>query len=228
MAETETRSKAVREWIVGLLLPMAIFAYTYQKDRSDEQSRELDRVSTIIKSLGSTNALERSYARTYIEYLYHKNKAPDVVRDLLVVNVSSAPTAGESEAAVKTLEVIQPAESKSPASSIEKNLPVRIYVQIRSEADRSTGQQAQRMRAANGISVPGIEVVSFGPSATELRYFHSEDKARAEDIARQLTDLGVATKPTDTRALAEKTKARVPIGQLELWLAPSLKFKEQL
>jgi hypothetical protein len=69
MAESETLSKVVREWITGLLIPAAIFVYTYQKERSDEQSRALDRVSTIIKSLGSTSAEERSLARSYIEYL---------------------------------------------------------------------------------------------------------------------------------------------------------------
>jgi len=78
------------------------------------------------------------------------------------------------------------------------------------------------------VSVPGIEVLSFGPSKTEVRYFHLEDKAKAEDIAKRLTDLGLAATATDTQALAEKIKARVPLGQLELWFAPGAKFKEPL
>lgn len=228
MADPETRSKALREWITGLLLPLAIFVYTYQKDQSDEKSRELDRVTTIIKSLGSTSSLERSYARSYIEYLYRNHQAPAVVNDLLAINVSAAPTSAESKAALRTLETVQSSAQAPDQAAVVKSLPSRLYIQVTSAADRATAVQLQGLLSGNGLSVPGIEVVATGPSLSEVRYFHQEDRSRAEGIAKKMTQLGIPTVAKDTQALAKLINASVPMGQMELWLASNATLKQPL
>ena len=226
MAEPERTSKAVREWIAGLLLPLTIFVYTYQKDKSDGQQRELDRITTVIRSLGSTSQEERSLARSYVQYLAQKGQAPPEVVTLLSSNVSTASTPTESAAAVRALQVVQKADPTLAqlVQNAVNDLPVRLYLQIRSENDRPTAEQVQKLLSAKDLTLPGVEVVSVGPDTSEIRYFHSTDKPEAEALALRLTNAGIKTVPKDATGFAHLINSSVPQKQLELWLSPGAKL----
>ncbi|MDP9171141.1 MAG: hypothetical protein M3N54_11030 [Acidobacteriota bacterium] len=219
---------AAREWITGLLLPLAIFVYTWQKDKADDQQRALDRITAIIHSLGSSVESERSLARSYIEYLgVHGQADPEVV-SLLSSSISTAPTATESAQAARVLDSVQSHNANlAPAvKDVLKDLPVRLYLQIRTESDRSVAQQVQRLLAGSNLTVPGIELVNTGPSTSEIRYYHASDQPEAVELARKLTAAGIPTVPKDSSAFAKTLNSRVPEKQIELWLAPGVKFTE--
>jgi hypothetical protein len=221
------KSKPYREWITGLLIPLVIFIYGCQKDDSDRKQRDLDRLATIIRSLGSTSPAERSLARSYIDYLSSKNELPAGAVELLSTNASTAATKQESSAAVATLSVVK-SQDPSLASAVDqavKKLPSRLFIQIRSDSDRDVATQVQSLLASPELTTPGIEVVKVGPSSSEVRYFYPEDKDLAQSISQKLTGMGIPTSAKDSRGFAKLLVSSVPKGQLELWLAPGAKLQ---
>lgn len=225
MSEGESTSKAIREWIAGLLLPVAIFAYTLSKDRADEQQRELDRVATIIKSLGSSSEAERSLARSYITYLARHNEAPQEALELLQANYATAATPAESAAIRQTIETVQQQDTRlSPAQSVVNNLPYKVFLQIRDNDDRPTAVLVQRALIANGIIAPGIELVAdHGPDKNTVFYFHPEDLKEAQAISQKLTAAGIPTEPVDGSHYTTLKAISVPQRQLEIWLIKGAK-----
>ncbi|RXH57111.1 hypothetical protein [Granulicella sibirica] len=226
MPEGESKSKAIREWIAGLLLPVAIFAYTLSKDRADEQQRELDRVATIIKSLGSTSEAERSLARSYITYLSRHNEAPQEALDLLQANYATASTPAESAAIRQTIETVQQQDTKQAPNtpSVVNNLPYKVFLQIRDNDDRPTAVLVQRALIANNILAPGIELVAdHGPDKNTVFYFHPEDLKEAQTISKKLTDAGIPAEPVDGSQYTSFKAISVPQRQLEIWLIKGAK-----
>jgi hypothetical protein len=160
-----------------------------------------------------------------VEYLAQNRQAPREVVTLLSSNVSTASTTTESAAAVRALQAVQQADpTLAPlVKNAVNDLPVRLYIQIRSDSDRPTAEQVQRLFSANDMTVPGIELVSVGPAASEIRYFHSTDKPKAEELAQKLKSAGIATDAKDASGFARLINSNVPQKQLELWLAPGAK-----
>jgi len=72
--------KVVGTLVSGVLIPVAIFLvgqiYRRQKERSDQKSRELDKISQFIKHLTSENEKERIVALKVSKYLYAQNQLP--------------------------------------------------------------------------------------------------------------------------------------------------------
>ena len=90
----------------------------------------------------------------------------------------------------------------------------RVYVQYVAR-DVAAAKSAQAQLRKLGYAVPGIEQVdpAKAPSRSEVRFFHPEDRGDAGKLASQLGN--VQLQPISD------PKGVVPLGQFEVWLAPS-------
>jgi len=216
----------LREWIVGVALPVAIFLstflYTRSKDKADDEQRNTDRVAIIIKSLGSANEPERYLARGYVKYLAKHQEAPSELVELLLTDASNAKTPAESADAVSALRALasQGEQQNNAITKDVNNLPVRVYIHIQKEQDRATAAEIQRWLATLGYAVPGIELVGVNLRTSQVRYANSADAGLAKTLADQLdkkyTGLNVQTQSIG--AYAASQNIAVPLRVLELWL----------
>jgi len=99
----------------------------------------------------------------------------------------------------------------------------RVYIHIFDEADRPAARQLESwIKTDRRWLAPGIENVVAtaarrgsrppgGTSTIDVRFFHEEDRARAEQIVRYAVAAG-------NRAVARQVRnTRAPAGQLEVW-----------
>jgi hypothetical protein len=92
-----------------------------------------------------------------------------------------------------------------------------LYINIGSEAQREYAERIVAPLARRGIRVGGIRVVGAGPPVSDLRYFHSADRAEAVRINRALD---VAGKPAQSLRYVPGLEDRQPRSHYELWLPP--------
>ena len=91
----------------------------------------------------------------------------------------------DSEVGRVATEVAQNAASRASMSP-------RLYIHIRSEADRPAAKRLAEGLKARGYLVPGIErLVDRGPSSAQLRYFRQTDEADAREVLSSLHEMGV-------------------------------------
>ena len=72
-----------------------------------------------------------------------------------------------------------------------------IYLQIRTDKQRNAALKIQEILKINHFIVPGIETLTIGPAATEVRYFRENEAEQAQKIAdllRQQKIPGVSVK----------------------------------
>src|SRR5712692_5473219 len=108
----------IAKLLTAVLVPVAIFLvgnhYTAQKDSSDREQRNLDRISGLIKNLASENLSERLIAINYITFLAQKQEAPADLVPLLIASVEKKPDSPEGRAAATALRTIETNKSLSP------------------------------------------------------------------------------------------------------------------
>jgi hypothetical protein len=116
----------------------------------------------------------------------------------------------------------------SDASSSSTAVPTRgraadrppgalLYIVVGSEAQREYAEHILAPLARRGIRVGGIRVVGAGPPVSDLRYFHSADRAEAATINRALDAVG---KPAQRLRYVPGLEDRQPRSHYELWLPP--------
>lgn len=122
-----------------------------------------------------------------------------------------------AEAAASAADAELPRASKtslSPSAPAASGAPKRIYVQIANEDQRARGEQIRAAFRDKGYLMPGIEDVgSRAPAKPDVRYFRPEDKDAAEEVARELSQMGIDV------GEARQISMRAQPGQLEIWLA---------
>jgi hypothetical protein len=126
-----------------------------------------------------------------------------------------APDPGVTAAAPPV--VLPPPPKPEPSSSVPNTLQPRVYIQIRdqSQHDQATAI-ATALRAANFL-VPGIELVTVGPSVTELRYLQAGEQDEAQRAVDVLAGAGVQA---TLRFVQLKSRGRERQRHYELWFAP--------
>jgi hypothetical protein len=92
-----------------------------------------------------------------------------------------------------------------------------IYIHIRSENQQSTATRIKNSLEEKGYTVPRILVVSSGPRAMQMRYFH-DDRDQASRIVHDMDDLKLGPIAIESIPNYEKT---MPPKRYELWLAPN-------
>jgi hypothetical protein len=103
---------------------------------------------------------------------------------------------------------------------------VRLWVHVRSSAQIVIGNKIiARITSGSPSSLlierKPIQLVSQGPSQTQLRFFKSADEAVAQDIAKRLKPM---IGDVDIQDFSEryKTVDWIKPGHLELWLSPQV------
>jgi hypothetical protein len=92
----------------------------------------------------------------------------------------------------------------------------RVYLHILDERQRRAATIVQKQLQEAGYSVPGIEQLEKGPSASEIRFFTSDDAAGADRLRAVLQRAGVELVIRDlTKRYATSTAIRP--GQFEIW-----------
>jgi hypothetical protein len=97
----------------------------------------------------------------------------------------------------------------------------RVFVHITAEADRPLVRRLANGLKSAGFEVPGIEVVS-GDTNGDVRYFHPQDSAAAEQL-KELVEDGLQVEETEMNLeifRIARLASRVRPGTLELWLPP--------
>jgi Novel STAND NTPase 1 len=93
----------------------------------------------------------------------------------------------------------------------------RVYVQIRDEKQRDQADRAAKALRDAKFIVPGIDVVSLGPSVTELRYLQADEEAEAKRAVGVLKGVGI---DSTLRFVQLKVRSKARPFHYELWLAP--------
>ena len=111
------------------------------------------------------------------------------------------------------VQTVAPPVNPDPAPQAQ--LPPRVYIQIRDESQRAQAvHAAEALRKAKFV-VPGIAVVTVGPTVTELRYLQDDEEDDARRAVAVLADVEVRA----TLRLV-RLKGRSRDRHYELWLAP--------
>ena len=217
----------IAKLLTAALVPLAIFLvgnqYTSQKDSSDREQRNLDRISGLIKNLASENSSERVMAINYITFLAQKQEAPADLVPLLISSVEKKPESPEGRAAATALKTIETNKSLSPlVQQTLSSLPARVFLHIRDEAQRAKAKDIQDQLVANGWPVPGIERVSAGPEKTIVKYFRPEDQPEAQQIADALHNLKIDATTSNSSAFLKSANLTVPPRHFEIWFSPTV------
>jgi hypothetical protein len=125
---------------------------------------------------------------------------------------SVAPPVAPAETAPAPVETAETAPPEAPAAADLLN-SARISLNYPTTAARTATELAAALRAA-GAGEANVVPVGFSVSATNIRYYHSEDRAAAEAVA---TLVG-ATGPVETRDFTNFRPSPLP-GIIEVWLS---------
>src|SRR5262245_20937308 len=100
----------------------------------------------------------------------------------------------------------------------QATLKPRVYFHIRDESQRTQAKQlADTLESRANVVVPGVRRVGTGPSETEFRYFKSGEKQEAEQIANDLTSLGLKVETKYVPGFESSNKIRP--RHYELWIS---------
>ena len=109
------------------------------------------------------------------------------------------------------------AATPGPAATATAASGRLLYIVVGSEAQREYAERIVAPHARRGIRVGGIRVAPGGPPVSDLRYFHSADRAEAATINRALDAVG---KPAQRLRYVAGLEDREPRSRYELWLPP--------
>lgn len=110
----------------------------------------------------------------------------------------------------------EPAGPRIPITPVTTSTtaPNNLLIRVGSPAQRARVQAAAATLATHGLTFGEIGNLRRGSNASELRYFHASDKARAMRTYKVLREAGVPVR----RVYRVWDRANIQPGQYELWL----------
>jgi hypothetical protein len=152
---------------------------------------------------------ERAQAKAIIDYA-------DRAR---VASIQRPEPAASASAAVATPPVLGSSLSKALDNAA---LPVRVYLQVASEADIPKAEAAKTALRQAGLIAPGIEVVppKSVPTQNDLRYCEGKIDANALERVRAAVATAVSPQPL-LKPLAPRLCTNVRYNHFEIWYARS-------
>jgi len=78
---------------------------------------------------------------------------------------------------------------KEVVSKIEQEIRPVVYIQIQNEQQRNQAKSIKLNLEDNEFSVPGIELVSDGPTINQLRYYRKREEDEANQIIQTLRNV---------------------------------------
>lgn len=221
--------------VASVALPLALFFAGHilanQQALDADLRRREDRVTDLLKYLGSKEVKERLLGISVLRAISRDGKLPPELSTALVEIAvtdsdsrvqNAALTAVDAQVPSEpppTVAVGQPAPVRQVAAVSGRQLPARLYVQIVSEDQRADADRIGKQIAKDAsLVVPGIEQVAGARLTTsEVRYFWPEDKAEADQIADILRSMSVPVTVTFPERYARSGRPR----HFELWLKPT-------
>src|SRR5262245_31015735 len=221
------KTDVIVKMISAIFLPFVLLLVGQMYDRRERTSTqervkadvEASRITTLLRSLASESARERTMALTVAQYFGDRGELPQELLPPIQEMALHDPSAEVAKAAGGALNATAK-RNPALASEIQRSVAheaTRVYFEISSEAQRDLAKRLSTALAAGGYSVPGIEVVDVPPDQTQVRFFHAEDKPRAEDLAKRLGAFGLK----DVRLHLITGQDRAPVKQLEVWISAS-------
>jgi hypothetical protein len=141
-------------------------------------------------------------------------RAAEVRRDNVEAQLTEAAVAAPAWSDGATAQGGPPLEVPGAACGYP---PPRVFIQFVGEGDRSEVESLRDSMSAAGWRVPGIELVARGHTAGDVRYYHAEQRACAEELAAVMARS--TGRPFGVVSL-EGSYRNLPENQLELWLPP--------
>ena len=148
---------------------------------------------------------ERAQAKAIIDYA-------DRARINAIQRPETAASAAAAPAPVVTSSLSQALDNAA--------LPVRVYLQVASEADIPLAEAAKTALRQAGLIAPGIEVVpaKSAPVQNDLRYCEGKVDVNALERVKAAVALAVNPPPLP-KALAPRLCANVRYNHFEIWYA---------
>jgi DNA repair exonuclease SbcCD ATPase subunit len=93
-----------------------------------------------------------------------------------------------------------------------------VYVQFTGTITRDTVQNLLSMLRTFGYVVPASEKVKAANFSTEVRYFHPEDKAAADDVAQAVAAFLTSACQVDQVVPSKQLSLPAKLGNIEVWI----------
>jgi hypothetical protein len=184
--------------------------------------QNLNDLKTMIDLVSDQNPERRKYGVAMFEYLLKNDKVP-------VEFVAAQLSYANSSADRDLLPLMEQALYKAAAENKQveetfrlalERMPSRLTIHAQNDKQRSCFSQlfgkigtAER----TGIVVPGFARATWGGAEHELRYFLPTDEARATEIAKILSDVGLKSKTVNAGEDGARGGRSRP-NAFELWL----------
>jgi hypothetical protein len=139
-------------------------------------------------------------------------------------NLQKAVKAEGLDAAEKdrlTFRIVELERQLSPKPASVDAVPARLYIHIGRAEQRAGAQSAADALGAEAVVVPGIELRSNTPQASELRYFRMTERSEAEGMAATVRTVWPDVKARYVAGFEQSTGIRP--RHYELWLSKQAK-----
>ncbi|HMJ25420.1 MAG TPA: hypothetical protein VK475_06310 [Pyrinomonadaceae bacterium] len=213
-----------RDWVdtvAKLLIPLVIFGatfmFSYQKDKSDRANQQFERESGILKLVASSNDSERKLGVTIIDVQSRAGKLSPEALDVVRALVQGRPTDASTQTA-QTILVRETERNPELGKQIQPtpaNHVGSVYIQIARDDQRAQASALRDRLTKEGLTVPGIELVTGGTSNTYVRYFSPGDNKLADKILELMKSMGFNVLTQD---FTSSNQGKIPAGQIEVWI----------
>ena len=184
--------------------------------------QNLNDLKTMIDLVSDQNAEKRKYGVAMFEYLLKNDKVPV---EFVAAQLAYANSSSDRE----LLPLMEQALLKASAENAKvadtyrlalERMPSRVFVYSMNEAQRSCVRQLLAKADAgdrSSLVIPGYSRATWAGAGHELRFFRATDAARAGEIAKIFTDVGLPVAVKDLSADAT-VAVKVRPNTFELWL----------
>jgi hypothetical protein len=163
----------------------------------DDKTRAL--AIETMKSLAANNKVDPALIPVIQEIL--KNRDPEAANDIKKAIQRAAESA--------------PKPTPTPNAT---NQATRIFIHITDESQRQRAQQIQAKLRSLGFYAPQIQLVDYGPSYNQLKYFHRNETDAAKAMVTTLKSIGIDGVRENYIEGYENSTLIKP-NQFELWFA---------
>lgn len=194
---------------------------------SQQSARDLRRKRGLYTTVAVLIVLGALLAQYLVQAQRERQAAIEAAEATRRAAVEAARTAADEtgKAATTALDAIAREGARPADYALDAALfkGVRIYPHYRDGRDKVTVGALGFTMGSRGTRVEAAEWLADTPTCGEVRFFHPDDRPRAEALARatarNLRLLGYAFEP-DTLDLSGSRLAKSSPGTLELWLPP--------
>jgi hypothetical protein len=208
----------------GILLPFVIFFVgtniNIQQQRKEQNQKNIDRVSSIIKSLSSENKREKELTLVFAKFLAQKKQFPEELFPVFLNVINSETDFDLAQEATNVLTVV--GQTNEVVSNEVKNLksdktPL-IYIQYKNDSSYTKAVQIHKILLSEGYRSPGIEHLEKAIlKGNDLRYFSnsSEEVAFSNQLIKLIKPIIGEPKIYD---MSERYKGEIKPFTYEIWI----------